>query len=1336
MFFAMDLSKPSMQLTKEERGQLFIKFAYKLAGETSEKALLDSTFEFIYQNFDCFLQAIIDKKVEGNHLMVYPETIQEYPGWEEIAEAFANKPDAVLFLHNQNGYYYRFGLQAGESLLLGVNKKLDEAQVETLELIFDYLGQNLSAYQSTQMELHKREKMLLAISNATEELLSNPDIYQAISNCLDILGPAVGVDRTYFFENSSHDRAEMLTSQRYEWNADDTEPQIDNPELQNIPISIFEDFLETVLKNKPFNQLIKTLPAESDLRAILESQNIKSILIIPIFYQDKFWGFVGYDDCKMERSWTEAEISLLRTFSKSITTAIERADQADQIYNMALFPLENPFPVVRIDLQGNILMQNDAAKQFRYFNFNNQKFTHQEFLTMVATRVTENQPTLEFEVEASSSTLLIVARRSDSGNHINLYTNDISKQKETEKKLARLSLVAEANQDGVVFTDSKGKITWINEKFLEMVGLGRKELLGKSILEVFNGIEANKKVLRKVKTAYQTCKNEDLEIILTNKKDLNFWVNIKIHPLANNQGEVNEFFAEIENIDGKKQAEEKMKTSESRLSTLITNFQSGILFENENREIIITNVEFCKKFRIPAKPEQLVGADCSNSANDSKHLFADPELFVERIDVILDEKRLVIGEEIEMADGSWLTRDYIPVFIDRIYKGHLWVYNDVTRRKLANIKLQQQEEKYRGILENMELGLMEVDNDETIIRAYEWFCDMVGYTEEELLGKNAMELFIPPEYHEFFKEETQKRSQGQAGIYELELVKKNGSRIWALISGAPIYDANRKKIGSLGIHYDITKQKKLQSDLLQAKHDAENARESEKKFLSNMSHEIRNPINAVVGMTNLLYDTPLNEVQLDYLDTIKYASEILLSLISDVLDINKIEAGQLNYEESEVDLVKLVNSLTKTFSFKSQNQMLEIKSDVLGSFDHFVLSDKTFISQILMNLVGNAVKFTERGFVVLGLKLLEDSSEGYLVEFKIMDTGIGIDKDKLASVFESFRQADNQIKLKYGGTGLGLSITRELVQRLGGEISVESEMGQGSTFILSFKFRKGSRIADQKMVPVDQDQVVQMFGKILAVEDSKLNQNYLGSLLTKFGVDYKIASNGVEALEILNKEVFDLILMDIRMPVMDGYEATIHIRGLKNDNAKVPIIALTASALLDEREKALNAGMNHHLTKPYTESQLLSAIKDIAGLEINYSASKVSSDEIYLFPDCFDVRQMEEYYGDNAEYISRIFEDFINYVLPELEKSTVLFETGKLDALKGLVHKIKPNFLMVGLPQLSDICARLEETLEYKGQNQAAQVNSLFGEFQVKTESFMPLVIKEKNRLVKLRGEL
>ncbi|MFN8430934.1 MAG: ATP-binding protein [Spirosomataceae bacterium] len=589
--------------------------------------------------------------------------------------------------------------------------------------------------------------------------------------------------------------------------------------------------------------------------------------------------------------------------------------------------------------------------------------------------------------------------------------------------------------------------------------------------------------------------------------------------------------------------------------------------------------------------------------------------------------------------------------------------------------LKYSEEKYRDIMENLELGMIEVDNNEVITKVFPSFKKLTGYDENDLLGKLAHEVLLAdPSFLQTINSQNSRRKDGESGVYEVPLRKKNGEVLWVIINGSPIRDSEGNIVGSVGIHYDITYKKRTQEALEQANFEAEKARMSEKRFLANMSHEIRTPINGILGMAHLLADTMPSPKQSEYIRAILYSADMLQNLVSDILDISKIEAGEMQMMEQAFSMKDLINSILQTFRLRLSGKNVELEFKYDEEIENEVIGDSTFLTQILMNLLSNAAKFTEEGKIGVEVGLLCKLGDYYMTEIKVSDTGKGIPKNQIGKIFDSFKQVDEQNKSKYGGTGLGLAIVKQLVNLHGGEISVESEVGIGSTFIFTLPL-KDSMQKPKDLISISENLSDTVFNaKILLAEDNMLNQKYAESLLNKWGIEVSKAENGLVAVQLHGSQKFDLILMDLRMPELDGYEATKIIR---DRDKETPIVALTASAVNDEIDQARAMGMNDILTKPFAPNQL----KSMLGKYLTAQKSEVSIQQ----PEPEEVPNdyLEKIYGNDIRYASDMFELFLNTVPAQMTQLEVLVNEEKVSDIGFLAHQMKPSFSMVGLPEIT-----------------------------------------------------
>ncbi|ATL47827.1 hypothetical protein COR50_11995 [Chitinophaga caeni] len=765
--------------------------------------------------------------------------------------------------------------------------------------------------------------------------------------------------------------------------------------------------------------------------------------------------------------------------------------------------------------------------------------------------------------------------------------------------------------------------------------------------------------------------------------------------------------------------------------SFLQNSNAGMLVTDEKHRFIWANEIYLDYFSaLPTFLDDFFHQPYNGVIEYMKPYVLFPDAFEMKMKELRRKKKPYFGWELLFSDGAIREVSYIPIFEKKSFQGSVWQIVDVTKQKREQMAVRDYANKYSVVLNHLNAAVCETDVDGNITHVHHSFCRLSGYSEEELIGQNITELFVPQESREYARNLRKYRVDNNVPLlYDLEIILKDGTRKWVLASSSNIYDAAGKPVGGVGIHMDITAQKLQQIELEKARHAAEEAQRIQKEFLANMSHEIRTPLNAIIGMIHLLNETALDEDQKEYIKILKHSSGILHDLITDILDISKIEAGKLDVNPREFDLRELVQSMTETFQLKLGQRPIKLTVEFDKQLDSLLVGDDKLLNQILMNLLGNAEKFTKEGEIALSVDLDRRIGNTVWAKFRVCDTGIGIKKDKLELIFQNYKQAEKDIRERYGGTGLGLAIAKQLVELQGGQIYIE----EAPVFNTCFTFTLPLADTGKPLMPtseLEQKYARINFGssKVLVVEDNQMNLKYILSLLEKYKIDYQLATNGPDALYFLNSKQFDLVLMDIRIPGMDGFELAKKIREDESKpNVATPVIATTAAAVPSTITKARVIGITDILTKPYTPDQLLLILNKYLNEDETELIMEVPNYSGYEFHPKLDVRYLNSLYESNIGYAVDLFEIFVMTMEEEMQKLLNTAKNKDLEQLKFQVHKIKPNFSMVGLTWITGKMETLEDYL--RKNNDVDVVTEMLTSVQQEVIEFFPIIKEELGKM-------
>jgi PAS domain S-box-containing protein len=663
---------------------------------------------------------------------------------------------------------------------------------------------------------------------------------------------------------------------------------------------------------------------------------------------------------------------------------------------------------------------------------------------------------------------------------------------------------------------------------------------------------------------------------------------------------------------------------------------------------------------------------------------------------VYDREQKEWEEEWPREDGSidhYLRRIY-PVFDD---SGSLYMmvgYGiNITQRVWIEHELRTSEELYRTLVqEAKDYGIFMLNTEGMIITWNEGACRITGYTTAEATGKH-LSIFHPPGTSASIAEQTLATALAE-GKHEEEgwRIRKDGNRFWSNIIITPLYNFRHELVGFSKIMRDLTERKHAEELLRQARDKAESSSRAKQLFLANMSHEIRTPMNAIIGMSRILARESLPDKQQHFMNAILSSAQNLHTIIDDILDFSKMEAGHLNIRNAGFNPAELMQQQMGIFEFRAEEKGVRLRLDLDEALSPVLISDPVRINQVILNLAGNAIKFTEQGEICISVKVLKDTANTQQLRFGVKDTGIGIAQEKLPYIFDVFYQVNEPATEKYRGTGLGLSISRQLVELLGGEMFVESSKNEGTFIGFTICMQKGD-VHDllQSEAPIVSGTMLR--GKIiLLVEDNQLNRMLVTTLLEQQGATVNIAENGKQGIEKLQQGIYDLVLMDVSMPEMNGIEATRYIR--QQLGSDVPVIAMTANVISGDAEECIRAGMNDYIPKPFGESELFMKICAQLGIDMQYTAPQHEQGTVEKKP----VQPQQLYNkskltgisrGDDA-FVRHMMATFIAHMQQTMRELNEACAQENIRSIRNIAHKARPGITDICGAELVEIITAIE----------------------------------------------
>lgn len=770
----------------------------------------------------------------------------------------------------------------------------------------------------------------------------------------------------------------------------------------------------------------------------------------------------------------------------------------------------------------------------------------------------------------------------------------------------------------------------------------------------------------------------------------------------------------INNTD-EKRASAELALSKIREALVVKEVKYSNLVENSGLIIYTINLEGIFTF-VSEKAVELTGFPLSElkGMHYSQLICPDTkrsvlETYKKQVEENIEETTIDFCIKTKQGQNKCVEQSAVLIKNNDGTVGLQCIIKDISERKeMENILkkyeqlLIQNQDRLQSILDNATSMIYIKDLEGKYILVNKKFKEVLKLSDEDIIGRTDLEIASPGQYARFNETDLQVKQTGTAMELEEE-IKIGDKKLTLLITKFPLLDGQNKIYGISGIATDITERVIYQQQLIEARLAAEDAKSMQEQFLANMSHEIRTPMNGIQGMTHLLLETNLNSEQHDYAKTIKTSSDNLLVIINDILDFSKIKAGKLTLEKIDFKLDEVLDNVKATFKHRVIEKGIALQVSIDNNVPDILNGDPYRLNQILINLIGNAIKFTSKGEVAITASA-EKVNDDLHLQFVVKDTGIGIEEDKIAQIFESFTQASIETSRKYGGTGLGLSITKQLLDLQGGKIEVNSIPAEGTTFTFSLPY--GYQKTETPLLfagkDVEKNQVLLQGKRFLVAEDNLVNQKVICHVLRKAGGLVDVANNGLEAIAFLNDaKTYHLIIMDLQMPEMDGYAATKYIRNVMN--LSIPIIAMTASAVLGQKELCLGIGMNDYVSKPFDFANIY---KRICLLIDEDKVKELPIDAEKPNGLLFDLGMLEEL--DDDAYMSDILHLFLSNTREAIIEIKSAIERDTPDKVIRLAHKLKSSTGLLKISKMSAILDEIEDKArKYDNQTVTGMVDQL-----------------------------